>query len=145
MIAVPITFREAKAYIAEHHRHHRPPQGMKVAIGCHDGQKLVGVVVLGRPVSRMLDDRSTAEVTRLCADGTRNACSFLYAAAKRCAFAMGYRRVITYILKSESGVSLKASGWRFVGAAGGGSWSRPSRSRTDKAPLEAKQLWEVTQ
>lgn len=141
---VPLSFRTARAFISEHHRHHRPPQGMKFAIGARDEtDALVGVVVVGRPVSRQLDDGFTAEVTRLCTLGGRNVCSFLYGAARRAAFAMGYRRVLTYILASESGTSLKASGYRFVRLAGGGSWSRAKRLREDKAPTEVKQLWEA--
>jgi hypothetical protein len=141
--AVPLTFKEAREYISAHHRHHKPPTGWKFGIGAMKAGELVGIVVVSRPVARMLDDGKTCEVTRLCTNGTRNACSFLYNAARRCAKEMGYRRIITYILESESGHSLKASGWHFVRAAGGGSWSRPSRGRDDKAPLERKQLWEA--
>jgi hypothetical protein len=143
MKAKPISFREACAWIAEHHRHHKPPQGMKFAIAAEKNGERVGVVIVGRPVSRMLDDGETAEVTRLCSNGARNVCSFLYSAARRAALAMGFTRVITYILESETGQSLKAAGWKFVRMAGGGSWSRPSRGREDKAPLEGKQLWET--
>jgi len=117
---------------------------MKFAIGACDATgTLVGVVVVGRPVSRRLDDGVTAEVTRLCTLGGANVCSFLYGAARRAARAMGYQRVLTYILGSESGTSLKASGWKFVRLAGGGSWSRTGRPRHDKAPTEIKQLWEA--
>lgn len=143
MRAKPLSFKEACQYIAATHRHHKPPQGMKFAIGAEKEGQLIGVVVVGRPVSRMLDDGFTAEVTRLCTNGMRNACSFLYSAARRAALAMGYKRVITYILESESGHSLKAAGWRFIRPAGGGSWSRTDRARLDKAPLEPKQLWEA--
>ena len=59
------------------------------------------------PVSRYLDDGHTLEVNRLCTDGTKNACSFLYAAAWRAARAMGYRKIVTYILDTESGASLR--------------------------------------
>jgi hypothetical protein len=116
---------------------------MKFALAAEDEAGIKGVVTVGRPVSRYLDDGSTAEVTRLCTLGGRNVCSFLYSAARRAALAMGYTRVITYILVSESGASLKASGWRFVRTTKGGSWSRPSRPREDKHPVEAKQLWEA--
>ena len=139
----PLTFAQAKSYILEKHRHHKPPISWKFGIGCFDGNDLVGVVCVGRPVARMLDNGLTCEVTRLCTNGTRNACSMLYGAARRCALAMGYKRIITYILESEPGTSLKASGWRFVKLSGGGSWSRPSRGRKDKHPLDKKQLWEA--
>lgn len=79
----------------------------------------------------------------MCTDGTRNACSFLYSKARRTSLEMGFERVITYILESESGNSLRAAGWRFVKITGGGSWDRKGRRRVDKAPTEKKQLWEA--
>src|SRR5689334_4389572 len=64
---VPVTFRQARAYIAAHHyRHHRPPQGMKFTLGVATKETLVGVAVVGRPIARHLDDGITAEVTRTC-------------------------------------------------------------------------------
>lgn len=137
----PITFKEASAFITVEHRHHKPPQGHKFSIGVEDAGRLVGVAVVGRPVARMADDGYTAEVTRLCTDGTPNACSALYGAAARAAKAIGYRKIITYILASESGASLRASGWTMDRHSAGGSWSRDDRQRTDKHPLEAKTRW----
>lgn len=99
----PITLKEANAFVEQYHRHHKPVVGHKFYIGCTDGEKIVGVAIVGRPVSRYLDDGWTLEVNRLCTDGTRNACSMLYAAAWRAAKAMGYKRVVTYILDSENG------------------------------------------
>ena len=139
----PITFKEASRFIEQYHRHHRPSQGCKFCIGCNDGEKVVGVVVVGRPVSRHLDDGWTAEVTRLCTDSTPHVASKLYAAAWRAARAMGYRRLITYTLETEPGTSLKAAGWREIGLAGGGKWSRPSRLRVDTAPTGQKRLWDI--
>lgn len=95
----PVSLAEANAFVAEHHRHHRPVTGHKYSIACTDGERIVGVVIVGRPVSRHLDDGWTLEVTRLCTDGTKNGCSMLYAAAWRAARAMGYKRLVTYILK----------------------------------------------
>jgi len=141
----PVTLKEAFRFIDEHHRHHKAPQGAKFAIGANNGERVVGVVVVGRPVARMLDDGWTAEVTRCCTDGTRNACSMLYSAAWRAARAMGYKRLITYVLSSESGTSLAASNWRVVGEAGGGSWNREARPRIDTHPVGQKTLWEMTQ
>jgi hypothetical protein len=91
----PIDFDEACKFVAEHHRHHLPPQGWKFGIAVNDGEKVVGVITVGRPVARMLDDGWTLEVTRCCTDGTRNAPSMLYGAASRAAFALGYKRLIT--------------------------------------------------
>jgi hypothetical protein len=99
--------------------------------------------VVGRPVARQLQDGYTAEVTRLASDGTRNACSLLYAAAWRACRALGYRRLVTYTLAEEGGASLRAAGWRCLGEAGGGSWSRENRPRVDRHPTQRKLRWEV--
>ena len=137
----PITLKEANTFVQEHHRHHGPTVGHKFSIGAEQNGVLVGVVIVGRPVARGLDDGYTAEVTRLCTDGTWNACSFLYSAAAKTAKAMGYRRIITYILSSENGASLKASGWKIDGRVRGRSWDCKSRPREPKAPTCDKTRW----
>lgn len=142
LLIVPIEFNEAVAFIRAHHRHHRPPQGHKFSIACSDGERIVGVATVGRPVARMLQDGWTLEVTRLATDGTKNACSILYGAAWRVTRELGYRRLITYILDTESGTSLRASGWREIGKRGGGSWNVPSRPRVDKHPTQQKIMFE---
>jgi len=140
--AAPIGFTDAAAFVREHHRHHTPPAGHKFSIAAMMGGDLVGVVIVGRPVSRHRDDGLTLEVTRLCTVGNPNACSFLYGAAARAAFALGYARIGTYTLKSEPGTSLRAAGWRLIAETPGRSWSVPSRPRADKHPIEPKLLWE---
>jgi hypothetical protein len=140
-----IKLDEANAFVADLHRHHKPVVGHLFSLGAVLDGKLVGVCIVGRPVARMRDDGVTAEVTRLCTDGTRNACSFLYGAAARAAFALGFQRIGTYILATEPGTTLRAAGWRLIGQTQGGSWSRPSRGRTDKHPTQPKLLFEVTQ
>lgn len=134
---------EANAFVARHHRHHQPVVGHLFSIGAGLDGEIVGVVIVGRPVARLRDDGVTAEVTRLCTAGTRHACSFLYGAAARAAFALGYKRIGTYILASEPGRSLSAAGWRLIGQTAGGSWSRPSRPRVDTHPLEPRFLFEA--
>lgn len=138
----PISYAEACDFIKLHHRHHLPPQGWKFGIGINCAGVVVGVITVGRPVARHYDDGWTLEVTRCATDGTKNAPSMLYGAARRAAFAMGYKRLITYTLQSEPGTSLFASGWRCIGSAGGGSWDKPSRPRVQKASTEQKTLWE---
>jgi hypothetical protein len=146
LIHIRIGLDEANAFVTKHHRHHRPVVGHLFSLGAALDEQIVGVVIVGRPVSRMRDDGETAEVTRLCTDGTKNACSFLYGAASRAAFALGFRRIGTYILASEPGTSLTGAGWRMVGEVAGRSWSCPSRPRVDKHPLQGKLLFEaVTQ
>jgi hypothetical protein len=130
---VPVIFAQACDFIADWHRHHRPPAGHKYSIGLADDHDLlVGVAVVGRPVARMLDDGHTLEVTRVATDGTPNACSALYAAAWQAARALGYRRLITYTQQDEGGTSLRAAGWHVVAARPPTpGWSRPSRPRAD--------------
>ena len=131
----PITLRIANKFVAENHRHHRPVIGHKFSIGCFLASDLVGVAIVGRPVSRKLDDELTAEVTRLCTNGTKMAASKLYAACWRIAKEMGYTKIITYILESETGISLKASGWECEDEhCGGLAWnSSKGIARTDEA------------
>jgi hypothetical protein len=141
----PVTLRAARAFVDRHHRHHDRPQGGKFAIGVNDGESLVGVAIIGRPVARHFDDGYTAEVVRCCVlDGHPNACSMLYGAAWRASKAMGYRQLYTYTRVDESGGALVASGWKCLGQAGGGSWSRPSRPRVDKTDPMHRILWEAS-
>jgi len=145
LVLQPISYKEACGFISKNHRHHLPPQGWKFGIAVNDGEKVVGVITVGRPVARWFDDGWTLEITRSCTDGTRNVNSKLYGAAKRAAFALGYKRLITYTLASESGASLKAAGYKCVGEAGGGNWNKKSRPRVD-TPEELqgqKLLWEA--
>ena len=114
--ACAITLAEANAFVIANHRHHDAAIGHKWSIGVYKDNQLVGVAIVGRPTGRYLDDGKTLEVTRLCTDGTRNACSFLYAAAARRAKREGYSKIITFILQTETGVSLKAAGWHLEAA-----------------------------
>lgn len=139
--ARPITLRDARAYVAEHHRHSVPPRGHKFSIGADVGGELVGVAIVGRPVARHADDGYTAEVLRVCTDGTRNACSLLYGACRRASVAMGYRRVITYTREDESGASLKAAGFRLDKSVPRQSWDRPGRPRVDRDERIGRNRW----
>lgn len=136
----PITFNEACEFIKLHHRHHKPTIGHKFSIGVYDAEKLVGVAVCGRPVSRYLDDGTVCEINRLCTDGTYNACSMLYGACSRIAKEMGYKKIITYILESENGASLKASNFVCEGKAGGTHWTG-ERNKGQDIPHEKKTRW----
>jgi hypothetical protein len=144
MSLIPLSLAEANAFVKQVHRHHGPVVGHKFSLGAVKDDKIVGVAIVGRPVARMRDDGLTLEVARLATDGTRNACSFLYGACARAVFALGYRRIGTYILASENGATLRASGWRLIGETPGRSWSVPSRPRVDKHPLQKKLLFETT-
>ena len=138
----PLDLAEANALVRTLHRHHVPVVGHKFSLGAVKDGQIIGAVIVGRPVSRMRDDGRTLEVTRCATDGTKNACSFLYGAAARAAFALGYTRIGTYTLPQEGGASLRGAGWRLIGERGGGSWSRDERPRVDKHPTQGKLLWE---
>ena len=147
----PVTLKQANTYVKEHHRHNMPTNGHKFSVACYDDDRLCGVAIAGQPVARKLDDGLTIEIRRVCTDGTYNACSMLYGACARAAKALGYKRVVTYTIKSESGTSLKASGFINDGEAGGTSWDVPSRPREEtqltlfgeerKYPNEKKTRW----
>lgn len=141
---VPMDLEGANEFVARHHRHHGVVAGHKFSIGAIAEDALVGVVIVGRPVSRRLDDGATLEITRLCTQGHKNAASFLYGAAARATFALGYSRIGTYIRQDEAGTSLKAAGWRLVGETPGRSWSVPSRPRKDKTDLIPRLRFEAT-
>lgn len=139
---VPVSFGEAGEFCLRHHRHHLPSIGHKFSIGAARAGEIVGVVTVGRPVSRGMQDGWTLEVTRLTtSDGAKNAASMLYAAAWRATRALGYRRLITYTLVTEPGTSLRAAGWKIIGEVRGRSWSCVSRPRIDKHPTLDKRCW----
>lgn len=145
---VPLTQREAAAFIREHHRHHPPSRGDVFRIGVADETGRVrGVAMVGRPVARHMADGLTLEVTRVATDGCPNACSALYGAAKRAALALGWRRLITYTLASESGASLRGAGWRVLAERPARSWADSSIARprvdTNTATGQTKILWEA--
>jgi hypothetical protein len=140
----PVSLADANDFVANHHRHHKPLSFHKFSVGCASAGSLVGVAIVGRPVSRNLDDGQTLEVSRLCTDGTKNACSMLYNAAWRAAKAIGYKKIITYILDSENGASLKAAGWNKEADVKYQSWDRPGRRRNTDAPICDKQRWSKT-
>ena len=127
--AVPLTLRQANAFVAEKHRHSRPVRGAKLSVGIAVRGQLVGVAIIGRPVSRRLDDGETIEVTRVCTDGTLHACSCLYGRVIRIARELGYKRVVTYTLASEPGSSLKAAGFVRDADVPNANWDKPSRPR----------------
>ena len=138
---VPITQLEAKRFIEEYHRHLKPSVGsvFQLAVANNKGE-IVGVVMCGRPISTSLDDGWTIEVNRCATDGTKNACSKLYAAAWRVARNLGYKKIITYTHKTESGSSLRAAGFKVIGeVTKGNKWH--SRPIIDTQPFQEKIKW----
>lgn len=137
----PCDFKTVRDFVGEHHRHNKPPVGHKFSIACYDGDRLCGVVMVGRPVGRYLDDGLTLEVNRCCTDGTYNACSMLYGAACRAGKALGYKRIFTYTRESEPGTSLRASNWIRDGKAGKTHWTGKRYEQTEMVLDEMKVRW----
>ena len=147
LVVTPIRLDEANEFVAQHHRHHKPVPGAKFCVAVSRADIVCGVAIVGRPISRHLDDGWTLEVNRCCTDGTRNACSMLYATSWKAARAMGYTSLITYTMEQEGGASLRGAGWRCLGKATskiGQGWDTPSRPRVDTHPLQQKLKWEAT-
>lgn len=149
LILVPCTIADAKRFVGRHHRHNGAPHVALFAVGVGNPE-LCGVAIVGRPIARRLMDGVTAEILRVCTNGERNAGSMLYGACVRACRSLGYHRVITYTLESESGASLRATGATSQPATTrvGQSWDVPSRRREDydlfgltKRPREAKIRW----
>jgi hypothetical protein len=134
---------EAKAFVKQHHSHHKPMRGAILCLGAYEGDRLCAVAAIGRPSARMLDlRREVAEITRHCTDRTEHVASKLYAQCRRVAQVLGFDRIATYTLADESGVSLIAAGFRPVRKTRGGSWNRRLRKRTDKHSTAPKMFWE---
>lgn len=140
----PIGLREANEWVDAVHRHHKPVTGHKFSVSVVDDTgQLVGVGIAGRPVSREYQQQGYLEVVRVATDGSPNVPSMIYGALKGAGMKLGYpaHKIITYTLESEPGTSLRAAGWILDGTTSGGSWDRPSRGRTDKAPIVPKNRW----
>lgn len=142
MRQVPLTLKEANAFVKEHHRHSAPTVGGRFAFGVKEGEQLVGVAICGRPVARLLDDKKTLEILRVCTDGTKNANSFLYDKCRKIAGLMGYEKVITYTLEKESGSSLKAIGATAEQSSRPHGWHSTARTRQNQdVYFEPKKRW----
>ena len=147
---VPCTVAQANAYVAAKHRHHQPVTCSRFALAVADESGLIrGVTIVGLPVARAYcppREHYTAEVRRVATDGCKNACSLLYAASWRAARNIGYKRLITYTLTTESGASLRAAGWRRITRCKARSWDTPSRRREHhQTEHVAKWRWEISE
>jgi hypothetical protein len=142
---VPVSLQVANEHVEAWHRHNNPVVQAVFRVGVADGEGVLRAVAIAEiPKGRGNMDGDTLEITRVASDGTRNACSMLYGACTRAAFALGYRRVITYIQGDEPGTSLKASGYRLVATRparkGWDTVSRPRDNSTYRSV--SRQLWE---
>jgi len=120
----PLTLKQANTYISTQHRHHGIVRGHRFSLGAYVGEIHMGTIIVGRPIARNTCQYTVAEVTRLATNGYPNACSFLYGRAAKACKAMGYTYIQTFILDSETGISLKASGWKkeHITLADGSHW-----------------------
>lgn len=148
LVAVPVKLKEAAEFVRNFHRHNKPPAGGLFAVGCSDGARMVGVAIVGRPVARTLDNGETAEVIRCCVlhDAPKGSCSFLYSRCWVAAKALGWKKLITYTLQSETGSSLRGAGWKVVAELHAGNpkgWiNRPGREWQEVVG-QAKLRWEA--
>ncbi len=146
---VPISLRKANDFVSTFHRHNgrTSRDGGKFAVAAESEGELVGVAIVGLPVARLLNDSFTAEVLRTCisSDAPKNTNSFLYGACWRAWRAMGGKKLITYTLQSESGASLRGSGWKVVAECKPSpGWNRAKRPREYQQIYgQAKLRWEI--
>jgi hypothetical protein len=144
----PCTIKYAKLYVQHHHRHNPNVQGALFALAAESvaSGELVGVAMIGRPVSQELQRQGYVEAVRVCTDGTRNACSFLIARARRAAVALGYPpdKFITYTLVDEGGASVRGAGLRVAKCLEARSWaeSNVARRRRDSHTIGDRLRWE---
>lgn len=139
----PIGVEEAKRYVAKWHRHNPAPlRGLFAAAVADESGDIRGVAIVTHPTARAFMDGWTCEVNRVATDGASNACSMLYGACMRAARALGYRRIVTYTLAREPGVSLRAAGWVVDSELPARKWANQNRYRIDRDLLGATRVVE---
>ncbi len=149
---VPCSLRKANDFVEVFHRHNlrTSRDGGKFAIAVADGSDVVGVAIVGNPLSATLMDGFTAEVLRACVlpDAPRNCNSFLYGACRRVWFDMGGMKILTYTLTEESGASLRGAGWTLAATVRGhdtATWGKQDHLRRREQAIlgKAKRRWEA--
>lgn len=149
---VPCSLRKANDFVEAYHRHNlrTSRDGGKFAVAVADGPEVVGVAIVGNPLSATLMDGFTAEVLRACTlpEAPRNCNSLLYGACRRIWFEMGGRKILTYTLTSESGSSLRGAGWTLAATVKGHdtkTWGKSDHlKRREQAILgHSKRRWEA--
>lgn len=140
----PVSLQESNEFIEQYHNTHKRIYGFKFGVGIvNEDNKLIGVATAGRPVSRHLDDGYTIEITRVCTNHSeKNMSSRLIGALSRASKALGYKKIISYTLVEEEGISFKASNFSPVHTTKAETWNRDKRKRIDKAPIGKKIRWE---
>jgi hypothetical protein len=153
---IPCSLRLANDFVEAHHRHSRRTarDGGKFALAAVAEAVVVGVAIVGNPLSASLMDGFTAEVLRVCVMDAAPHCtnSFLYGACRRVWFAMGGYKLITYtLLDQETGASLRGAGWRLAATLPGRNpddWEKYRRQSCVRTPQAITALpkcrWEAT-
>ncbi len=112
---VPCSLRKANDFVAVYHRHSKRTtrNGGKFAIAIARGHHVIGIAIVGNPLSATYMNGVTAEVLRTCVlpDPPKNCNSLLYGTCRRIWFEMGGHKILTYTLTHESGASLRGAGW----------------------------------
>jgi hypothetical protein len=149
---VPCSLRKANDFVEIFHRHNlrTSRDGGKFAVAVAADSDVVGVAIVGNPLSATLMDGLTAEVLRACVrpDAPRNCNSLLYGACRRIWFEMGGRRILTYTLTEESGASLRGAGWTLVATIKGHdttTWGKHDHLRRREQAIlgQSKRRWEA--
>lgn len=129
---IPLTLAQANSFAAKQRENYRPFRGRRFAIGCAMDEKLVGIVILGKPVDEALDDGLTLAVNYIHATGGRTAYGMLYGAAARAAKALGYCRIIAFLPENISSSGLRAAGWKCAGPVESGKPQAPKKLRYEQ-------------
>lgn len=149
---IPCSLRKANDFVEVHHRHNlrTSRDGGKFAVAVASGPQVVGIAIVGNPLSASLMDGYTAEVLRACVlpDAPRNCNSLLYGACRRIWFEMGGAKIVTYTLTEESGASLRGAGWTLADTIKGHStttWGKSDhlRRKTQAILGQSKHRWEA--
>ena len=143
---VPISLKNANSFVTMYHRHNKRVTGHKFSLGLMHDDELIGVAIVGRPIARLLDTGDNLEILRVCIKpgAQKGANSKLYARCRRIGQLMGFKKIITYTLETESQSSLKAVGARIDGKTKPQEWSRKSRKRESQSIYKQKKIrWEL--
>jgi len=142
-----ISFAAARSFIARHHSHCGPPAAWRFGSSVLNGTTLIGVVMVGNPVARLLCGRGTLEVNRLCIrrDVPRalawNAASMLYSWSAREVARRGWSHIVTYTRADENGTSPRAAGWTKEATVRGRGWHSARRRRSNRNGFIDKVRW----
>jgi len=145
----PVPYRIARAFVERYHYLAYAPPGARICMGAWYGDRLVGVMLFGRPVARLEDQKHTLELTRmvLLDECPRNSESRALGLATR--WIRGHmpevRRLIAYAdpNRGHRGTVYLAAGWKIVGKTKGGKWSCPSRPNRRDAAAGPKLKFEL--